>query len=324
LAPFLWNTDPSPLQRPVISVGNIAVGGRGKTPLVALVARILLAAGERPAILTRGYKRRRALDGVVVVSDGSRVVAALDESGDEPLMLAESLPGVRVLVCDVRAMAGAVAERALDATVHILDDGFQHRALARDIDLVVVAPADLEGARFPFGRLRESPRAIARADAVIADGAPDGPWALPVKPRPGNHQPRTFKLHRKLGAIRDLDGSPTSIDQSATVLAVAGIANPDRFRASLTAAGWNVSGFLPFADHHRYTASDIAKMAAEARAAGAAAIVTTDKDAVRLRGLGPFPVPVAVAPLEVTLEPFAQFQNWLLDRVRSAREGRAR
>src|SRR5579863_3672687 len=138
------------LDRPVISVGNLALGGRGKTPLVAHLARLLLAEGERPAILTRGYHRRHREDGVVVVRDAEIIRAGLDESGDEPLMLAESLPGVSVLVSDIRAIAGALAERALGATVHILDDGFQHRALARDVDLVVVTAEDFADRRVPF------------------------------------------------------------------------------------------------------------------------------------------------------------------------------
>src|SRR5687767_14460080 len=143
------------------------MGGRGKTPLVQYLARTLVADGERPAILSRGYGRLRVEDGVVVVSDGRHLLADLDRAGDEPLMLARDLPGVPVLVCEQRAIAGAMAHHAFGATALVLDDGFQHRQTARDVDIVLVTPADLTGRRAPFGRLRESPSVLARADAVV-------------------------------------------------------------------------------------------------------------------------------------------------------------
>jgi tetraacyldisaccharide 4'-kinase len=114
------------LDRPVVSVGNLSVGGSGKTPLVAYIARLLEDAGERPAILSRGYARTRPEDGVTVVSDGIRLRADLERAGDEPLMLARALPRVPVLVCADRYLAGRLAELRLGATAHLLDDGFQH------------------------------------------------------------------------------------------------------------------------------------------------------------------------------------------------------
>jgi tetraacyldisaccharide 4'-kinase len=304
------------LRRPVISIGNLAMGGRGKTPLVALVARMLLAHGERPAILSRGYHRRRVDDGVVVVSDGRAVLADLDHSGDEPLMLAEQLPGVRVLVSDSRTLAGALAERALGATVHILDDGFQHRALARDVDIVLVAPEDLTGRRLPFGRLREGPSALARADAVVLDG----PESAGAGNLPGG--PASFRLRRALGVPVSLDGSTRAWDRGQPVVAVAGLAHPERFQALLEADGWHVTRLLPFRDHQPYTPADVAGMARAVRDSGAVGVVTTAKDAVRLRPAGPSAVPVAVVPLEVAVDPADAFQGWLLDRLSAA--GRAR
>ena len=119
------------LRRPVVSVGNLAVGGRGKTPLVATLARLLLEAGERPAILSRGYGRTRPEDGVVVVRDPDGIRADLARSGDEPLMLARQLPGVSILVSGDRYLAGRLAEHHFGSTVHVLDDGFQHLQLDR-------------------------------------------------------------------------------------------------------------------------------------------------------------------------------------------------
>ena len=123
------------LQSPVISVGNLVVGGSGKTPVVAAVARLLLERGHRPSILSRGYARRDERDGVVVVSDGDRMIASVEASGDEPQMLARALPGVPVLVCPDRYLAGRLAETHFASTVHLLDDGFQHLQLARGTDL---------------------------------------------------------------------------------------------------------------------------------------------------------------------------------------------
>ncbi|MBI4476517.1 MAG: tetraacyldisaccharide 4'-kinase [Acidobacteria bacterium] len=159
------------LRCPVISVGSLAVGGSGKTPAAATLARLLIELGERPAILSRGYARRDARDGVTVVSDGRRLRADLDRAGDEPLMLARSTPGAAVLVCPDRHLAGLYAERRLGATVHLLDDGFQHLRLERNIDLLIVDAADVRSGRpMPAGRLREPLSAARWADAVIAIG----------------------------------------------------------------------------------------------------------------------------------------------------------
>ena len=161
----------------MISVGNLAVGGRAKTPIAALVAAALRDAGERPAILSRGYARRRPDDGVVVVRDPQGIRADLDRSGDEPLMLARQLDGVAVLVSSSRFLAGRLAETQFGCTVHVLDDGFQHFDLRRTADLLIVAQEDLDRPMtLPSGRLREPLDAAKAADALIGlDGALDAP-----------------------------------------------------------------------------------------------------------------------------------------------------
>ena len=220
------------------------MGGRGKTPLVALVARLLLEAGERPAILSRGYARRVREDGVVIVSDGVHLRADLDRSGDEPMMLARAVPGAAVLVCEQRAIAAALAERVLGATVAVLDDGFQHRSMRRDLDLVVIAPGDLADRRFPFGRLRDSPSALRRADLVIVDGALDSV-------DPSRWQCPTFAMTRHLGEPQAIDPAQPVPSRGAPVVALAGIAGPERFKRALEAAGWTVTALVSFRDHHR-------------------------------------------------------------------------
>lgn len=295
-----------------VSVGNLAFGGRGKTPLVAMLARHFLARGERPAVLSRGYARRRAEPGAVIVSDGRHLLADLDRAGDEPLMLARSVPGAIVVVCDVRAIAAALARDVLGASVLILDDGFQHRAVARDVDLVVVTPEDLTGRRAPFGRLRESVSALARAHAVIVEGP--APATLAAAPHAA-----LLSLRRAIRPPVPLDSSLPLPDRRGPVVALAGIAQPERFTRALEAAGWTVSRLLAFRDHHRYTRHDLDAIVRAVREAGATAVLTTEKDAVRLLPLRPFAVPIAAVPLDVTVEPAAEFAAWLDARCREAR-----
>jgi tetraacyldisaccharide 4'-kinase len=295
-----------------LSVGNLAFGGRGKTPLVAMLARHFLATGERPAILSRGYARRRPQPGAVIVSDGRHLLADLDRAGDEPLMLARSVPGAIVVVCDVRAIAAALARQVLGATILILDDGFQHRAVARDLDLVVVTPEDLTGRRAPFGRLREPVSALARADAVIVEGP--APAQLAAAPHA-----TLLSLRRVIRPPVRLDSSPPLPDPRGPVVAVAGIARPERFKLALEAAGWTVARLMAFRDHHRFTRRDLDAIVRAGGEPGVTAILTTEKDAVRLLPLRPFPVPIAAVPLDVTVEPAAEFAAWLDRRCREAR-----
>jgi tetraacyldisaccharide 4'-kinase len=305
---------------PVISVGNLAMGGRGKTPAVAALARLLVEAGERPAILSRGYRRRQPEEGVVIVSDGTHLTADLDRSGDEPLMLARQIPGAAVLVCDVRAEAAALAEAQFDVTVHLLDDGFQHRSLRHDLDLVIVSPADLADRRVPFGRLRSSPRALARADAVLVDGVTtDAVTARLAELCPAS-VPR-FTLARRLGEGWWLDGGQAPVTREQPVVAVAGIARPERFARALEHAGWTVARLMPFSDHHPFTVRDVSRIASAVADAGAAAALTTDKDAMRLLPLRPLPIAIAAVPLTVSIEPPAAFHAWFLERVRHLRVG---
>lgn len=193
------------LARPVISVGNLVVGGAGKTPVVAAFARLLLEAGHRPAILSRGYARRRQQEGVVVVSDGERVVAPAEDSGDEPQMLARSLPGVPVLVSRDRYLAGRLAESRFAASVHILDDGFQHVRLARTVDLLVVSEQDLDAKVLPSGPLREPLAAARSADAVLVYGTQEEAARLAER----LEVPAAFSVQRHYGELRAMEAGLT-------------------------------------------------------------------------------------------------------------------
>lgn len=323
------------LSRPVISVGNLTVGGSGKTPVVEHLARLLLAAGERPAVLSRGYARRVADEGVTVVSDADGVRADLDHAGDEPLMLARALPGVPVLVAAERYLAGTLAEAQFGATVHILDDGFQHVQLGRDVNLLVVHEDDLAERLLPAGRLREPLSAASAADAVLVTTAAGGgraPAAAAddIEARAlaaiGDHLRvlTRFAVRRTRGAVT-MVSSGTVIEPATVgpVFAVTGIARPERVFADLTAAGWRLAGQLSFRDHHRFRQADIARIATAARDVQSHVVVTTAKDAVRLEALDCSSLALAVAPIACTVEPASAFRAWLLGRLAGARAGAA-
>jgi tetraacyldisaccharide 4'-kinase len=303
------------LARPVVSVGNLGVGGSGKTPLVEHIARLLAAAGERPSILTRGYGRKISRPGATVVSDGTRVLGCLDEAGDEPLMLARALEGegVAVVVGADRYVSGLVAENHLRATVHILDDGFQHARLARDVDLLATGEHDLLDHPMPAGRLREALSGASDADAALVDAG-----YLPAAERVGRALgvDKVFRVTRALGPPRMVSTNETVVVPSGSrVFAFAGIARPDRFFADLAAAGWDVVDALAFRDHHHFRRGDLIRIGQRARKAAAAIVLTTAKDAVRLSPDDLRELPVAAVPLTAAIEPAAEFLAWLRGRL---------
>jgi tetraacyldisaccharide 4'-kinase len=306
------------LAQPVVSVGNVASGGRGKTPIVAHLARMLVEAGERPAILSRGYGRTDPVDGVTVVSDGRHVLADLARAGDEPLMLARGVPGALVLVAPDRYWAGSLAERRFGATVHLLDDGFQHVTLARDVDLAVVTAADERDRPMPRGRLREAFGAIRHADAVVVLGEPPAAAAA-LAARWGVAHAFTATARPAVPRAVDPWGGAVRLPRDRPVVAVAGIARPDAFFAELEAGGWRLAARLAFRDHHPFTPADAGAIAARVRDTGADAVLTTEKDAVRLLPLRPLGFAAAFVPLATTIEPADVFAGWLLDRLAAAR-----
>jgi tetraacyldisaccharide 4'-kinase len=305
------------LERPVVSIGNLSVGGTGKTPVVAHIAALLAARGERPAILSRGYGRTAPDDGVTIVSDGVAVLAPLERAGDEPLMLARALPSVPVLVCADRYAAGRTAEQVLGATVHLLDDGFQHLTLARDVDLLITEPGDLSDQVLPAGRLREPVGAAASADALLITGG------LPADFTRACGVDVTFRVHRSLGRLRWIDtGQAVDVGSADVILAVAGIARPERFFADLAEANLPVAATETFRDHHPYTDADVERIVRARDRAAATLVVTTEKDAVRLSARALRGLRLAVLPLTATIEP-PSFVDWLLTRMRAADAARS-
>jgi tetraacyldisaccharide 4'-kinase len=277
---------------PVVSVGNLAVGGAGKTPAAAAIAARLRARGRRVAILSRGYGATRS--DPRVVSDGERVLLDAAEAGDEPLLLARRLPGVAVLCGPRRAELARRAVAELGADALLLDDGFQHRALARDLDVVLLDAANPfgNGRLLPAGPNREPPEALRRAGIAwlsrvdqVAPGA--GEAALerlralaraatgvaPIESRHGPEELLDGALERPLG-LASLRGE--------RVLLLSGLARPGAFRRTVEGLGAVVAAERRHPDHHRFTARDLEDAARAADRAGCGRIVTTEKDAVRL------------------------------------------
>ncbi len=266
------------LGAPVISVGNLSVGGSGKTPFVILLGELLRQRGLRIAVLSRGYGRSSR--GVRVVDPQGTAL----EFGDEPLLIARKL-GVPVVVGEDRYAAGRTAEREFAPQLFLLDDGFQHRALARDFDIVLVTPEDARDRLLPAGRLREPLAAVARADAVaLISGA----------------EPQAFPLRGQLvwRVRRGILPPPAS----ARPLAFCGIARPQSFFLQLRKAGVEAAAEAAFRDHYRYTHESIAQLLAVQQRAGADGFVTTEKDAVNLGPLAELLQPLAIVPVRIALE----------------------
>jgi len=274
------------LPAPVVSIGNITVGGTGKTPSAIRFAEEAVARGFRPAILTRGYGG--SAKGPVVVSAGKGPVIDATMAGDEAYLMAKKLPGIPVIKCPDRYKGGSLANDLFQPDLYILDDGFQHRALERDIDIVLV-----DGSRpftnerlLPAGRLREPiKKALERADEVIITKAPSKKInKLKSDIAILTNSSQVSELRHKAVSIANTSGNtkPIASLSGRRVLAFSGIANPLHFKSMLVALGADVIKFISFSDHYRYGRLDMKKIRAEAESSSPDFIVTTEKDLVKL------------------------------------------
>jgi tetraacyldisaccharide 4'-kinase len=266
------------LQGPVVSVGNLSVGGSGKTPFVMLLGELLAKRGIAYGILSRGYGR--ATRGVRFVDpDGSP-----RDFGDEPLLMARRL-GVAVIVGEDRYAAGLAAEKRDGPRLHILDDGFQHRSLARDFDLVLVTPEDARDRLLPAGRLREPLTSLARADAVVLSAGASAD-AFPVTER------NVWRARRGI-VVENAPSHP---------VAFCGIARPQSFLAQLRTAGVEPAAEAIFRDHHAYTENDVRELQELRERSGAGGFVTTEKDFVNLGRLASALQPLAIVKVRMELQ----------------------
>lgn len=323
------------LRAPIISVGNLSVGGTGKTPLVAFLARYLQSEGHQVAVLSRGYRRQSR--GRVEVSTEDSVLATPGEAGDEPALLAAACPGVRVVVDRDRAAAGAWLEGRVPVSVFLLDDGFQHLRLARDLNIVLVDATDPVGGErmLPFGRLREPLTSLRRADAIIVTRS-DQPFdQVAVKRLISAYciadTPVFYGYHDVVGV--HLAGSTETIGRLSLsrrrVAVFSGIARPERFDSDLEHLGMQIVARRRFSDHHRYDLNDLQPLLKEATRAGAEAIVTTEKDEVNLPHdfSSTSNLPVYVARIEFRCEEEATLKSLVLRSImkgdRRDKSGRA-
>ena len=299
------------LQWPVVSIGNLSTGGAGKTPLTITLAKALALRGLPIDVLSRGYGRRGQRP-ARVDPDGTA-----EEFGDEPLLIARQA-GVPVYVAGQRFGAGQLAEAEAPAgissvdlpAVHLLDDGFQHRQLHRDVDILLLDSRDwFEDVLLPAGNLREPIRSARRA-TVIAIPAPDGAPELEVALRVWGFTGPIWRLHRKM-QVPTVDGP---------VAVFCGIARPEQFFAGIEAAGLRIADRIAFPDHHRFTPADLKRLITAARKTKATALITTEKDQVRLGTLSahlPESLPLRIVRLRVEIEHEEEAIELLIDQLRS-------
>lgn len=308
---------PARLACRVVSVGSLTVGGSGKTPVTAWVAATLRARGFAVAIATRGYGRRARRGDVLVVSDGRFVRATPAEAGDEPTVLAAHAPGVPVLVGPDRARVGQHAIALFGCDVLVLDDGFQHHRLARDVELLVFDGAGLGSGRLlPRGPLRERLGEACRADAIVVV---DGPLPARDAERLERHAPDAprFAARRHPVSVRPLRGGaarPPEWLAGRAVGLLSGIARPAGLRRTVEALGARVVAERAFGDHHRFRPADLRGLRG--------AWITTEKDAVKILPSWCESLDLQVLAIELAPAEPAVLADWLAARLASVQGGR--
>jgi tetraacyldisaccharide 4'-kinase len=268
------------LPRPVISVGNVTLGGTGKTPMTARLAAYLIGRGLRVAVLSRGYGGQ-AHGELLMVSDGHNLLVSPEQCGDEPYLLAQKVPGLMVVIGADRYQAGLLAMKELNPDIFILDDGFQHLRLQRDLNILLLDAARpfADGYTLPAGFLREKPSACGRADLIVytrcaQSGDPD---LFPQKPS-------VWSSHGLGGLLPLAGGELLNLEalQGARVTAFSGIADPSAFFDLLESRGVKLTATISFPDHTRYGEEEVAAICRLKQASRSTLLVTTEKDAVKL------------------------------------------
>jgi tetraacyldisaccharide 4'-kinase len=263
------------LARPVVSIGNISVGGSGKTPFVIALGELLQQRGIAFDVLSRGYGR--GSEEIAVVDPGGSPA----QFGDEPLLIARKLQAPVIVGAD-RYRAGLIAEKQFSSKLHLLDDGFQHRRLHRDFDIVLLPAEDHDGVLLPVGRLREPIAALRRSDAVV----------LPGPLRQSLDAKRVWRAHRRVKLSKT----------GGKLVAFCGIARPAQFFDALKALGQKIAETVTFRDHHRYDQRDIDRLLRLKSQTGADGFISTEKDAINLGALSTQLQPLRAARLYMELE----------------------
>lgn len=331
----------SKLQAPVISVGNLTTGGTGKTPLVEWVCRLIAGGGgdsladervressrgkKRVSVLTRGYGRANP-GSQVVVSNGSELLASEKESGDEPYLLARNLIGIAAVISNPnRFAAGQWAIENLSSDVFVLDDGFQHLRLARDLDIVTIDATNPwgNGSLLPYGRLREPRSGLSRADCVVITRTEQVEDLAPVKDavqRLVGTKP-VFLSRMVTSGVRSFDGR--SVEKNflpQPVGAFCGVGNPESFFRHLRREGYVPVFTRAFADHHDYSQSDIDRLVRDAKAHGTKALITTAKDGTKLSALE-FELPCHILDIKISIDDEDRLIEMILNACHQSKAG---
>jgi tetraacyldisaccharide 4'-kinase len=291
---FIWDLywrlrKPVKLPSKVISIGNLTVGGAGKTPLVAFISKRMLADGKKVAVVARGYGRPES--GPVKINNNDPV--DWRQAGDEPSMLAQMVPGLTIYVNSSKT-EGAKEASADGFDIILIDDGFQHRGLFRDIDIVCLDAGMPfgNGLLLPSGILREPPKALSRANVIVAFGK-SNLHGLRFDSKP------VYRAIKKVSSTYDSQGAPVSLSDKK-ILAFCGLGNPESFKMSLRDTGCRIVEFMEYRDHHNYVPTDISRIIERIKQTGAEAAVTTLKDYVKLENL--WPSDIAIYRLEIAIE----------------------
>jgi tetraacyldisaccharide 4''-kinase len=315
---------------PVISVGNITVGGTGKTPCVIMLAQMLQENGFKPAILSRGYGGK-SINPVNIVSDGHKILLDSRIAGDEPFLIAQTLKGIPVITGAKRIVTGKIAIDQFGADVLICDDAMQHRQIFRDINLVLLDSRSLSGKNhlLPRGRLREPITELKRASAILLTRTNEAD-AQQIN----NQTEKSFKIEnipifRSIHRPQDIvsgdysEQKPLSELKGKKIFAFCGIANPDSFRKTLSDVQAQVLSFDIFPDHHRYSISELGKIKSEFIDCRADFIVSTQKDGARLQEFNEFLNMIYMLRIEMEIIPSGEsFKKFILDQIAASRKNK--
>ena len=306
---------------PVISIGNLTSGGTGKTPLVEWTARALASLGLRVCVLTRGYGRRSP-NQRVIASKGTELLAQVEETGDEAFLLAERLKGEAAVICDSdRISAARWAIENLGSDAFVLDDAFQHQKIARDLNILAVDATNPWGNRhsLPAGILREPIHELSRADCVIITRA-DAANCARLQPEISRIHPSVpiFFSRMKQTQLRELGTNSPLVNpreiKTSPVAAFCAVGNPESFFSFLRDAGYSLNYQQTFRDHHNFTQADVDQFISAAQSFGARALITTAKDAVKLRSLD-FSIPCYVVEIDLEIDNEEYLRNLILKTI---------
>ena len=303
-----------------ISIGNITAGGTGKTPLVAYIVETLAERGERVCILTRGYGRKNA-GRRVLVSDGEKILADPSEAGDEPFELARKLISKAIVIADAdRVSAAEWAKRKFGVTAFVLDDGFQHRKVKRDVDIVCIDATDPFGGgkMLPVGRLREPVANLSRTDIVVITRANLSSELSDLRSEISELSPKSFIFEAKteianIISLENFDSDFVKHDagvKKSPAFVFCGIGNPENFFKQLQLDSFSITATKTFRDHHFYMQKDIDEITKQARESGSQILLTTAKDAVKLKNLK-FEMNCFVVEIKIAIDDAAKFAAML-------------